>query len=350
MQGRVRLTNNDRWFFIQLYRWFPSILKALTIIRPDTLVRWHRAGFRLYWRWKSRSVGGRPQIETELRALIRRMSIENPLWGAPRIHGELLKLGFEVAQSSVAKYMVKRRGLPGQGWRTFLRNHAPDIAAMDLFVVPTIDFDQLCALVIIRLDRRDLVWINVTTNPTAEWIACQITEAFPWDEAPRYLIRDRDRVYGTVVTRRLRAMGIRDKPIAPGSPWQNGFAERLIGSIRRECVDHMIILGEAHLRRILTKYAAYYNELRTHRWADFITITPGFRFSVHRRIVLKWSWRHVKVSAAGMTSSIRLQHPATSAPNSVDVRLVPTVEVDSSFNITLAASARARWNNNASRS
>ena len=198
-------------------------------------------------------------------ALIRQMSIENLLWGAPRTHGELLKLGFEVAQSSVAKYMVKRRGPPSQGWRTFLRNHAPDIAAMDLFVVPTIGFDLLYALVIIRLDRRDLVWINVTTNPTAEWIACQITEAFPWNEAPRYLIRDRDRVYGTVVTRRMRAMGIRDRPIAPGSPWQNGFAERLIGSIRRECVDHLIILGKAHLRRILTKYAVYYNEVRTHR-------------------------------------------------------------------------------------
>ena len=268
VQGRVRLTNNDRWFFIQLYRWFPSILKVLTIIRPETLVRWHRAGFRCYWRWKSRSRGGRPQIETDLRALIRRMSIENPLWGAPRIHGELLKLGFEVAQSSVAKYMVKRRGPPSQGWRTFLRNHAPDIAAMDLFVVPTIGFDLLYAFVIVRLDRRDLVWINVTTNPTAEWIARQITEAFPWDEAPRYLIRDRDRIYGAVVTRRLRAMGIRDKPTAPASPWQNGFAERLIGSIRRECVDHFVVLGEAHLRRILRAYARYYNDIRTHRSLD----------------------------------------------------------------------------------
>ena len=193
VNGRVRLTNNDRWFFIQLYRWFPSILQVLTVIRPETLVRWHRVGFRCYWRWKSRPLGGRPQIETDLRALIRRMSIENPLWGAPRIHGELLKLGFEIAQSSVAKYMVKRRGPPSQGWRTFLRNHSPDIAAMDLFVVPTVGFDLLYAFVIIRLDRRDLVWINVTTNPTAEWIARQLTEAFPWDEAPQYLIRDRDR-------------------------------------------------------------------------------------------------------------------------------------------------------------
>src|SRR5665648_687096 len=265
VRGRPRLTNNDRWFLVQLYRWFPSTLQVLTVIRPETLVRWHRAGFRCYWRRKSRSRGGRPQIESDLRALIRRMSIENPLWGAPRIHGELLKLGFEVAQSSVAKYMVKRRGPPSQGWRTFLRNHAPDIAAMDLFVVPTIGFKLVYGFVIVRLHRRDLVWINVTTNPTAEWVARQITEAFPWDGAPRYMIRDRDRIYGTIVTRRLCAMGIRDKPIAPASPWQNGFAERLIGSIRRECLDHIIVLGEEHLRRILKNYADYYNGVRTHR-------------------------------------------------------------------------------------
>ena len=164
--------------------------------------------------------------------------------------------------------MVKRRAPPSQGWRTFLHNHAPDIAAMDLFVVPTVGFDLLYAFVIVRPGRRDLVWINVTANPTAEWLARQITEAFPWDEAPRYLIRDRDRIYSSVVTRRLRTMGIRDKPTARASPWQNGFAERLIGSIRRECVDHIIVLGEAHLRRILRSYARYYNEIRTHRSLD----------------------------------------------------------------------------------
>ena len=166
--------------------------------------------------------GGRPQIDTELRALIRQMSMDNPLWGAPRIHGELLKLGFEVAQSSVAKYMVKRREPPSQGWRTFLRNHAPDITAMDFFVVrPSA---SSCCMASSSFDRRDLVWINVTTNPTAEWVARQITEAFPWDEAPHYLIHDRDRIYGSVVTRRLRVMGIRDKPTAPASPWQNACA------------------------------------------------------------------------------------------------------------------------------
>jgi transposase InsO family protein len=278
-QRRVRLTNSDRWFLIQLYRWFPSILQVVRIVQPETLVRWHRAGFRCYWRWKSRLRGGRPQISAELRALIRRISIENPLWGAPRIHGELLKLGFEVAQATVAKYMVKRYGPPSQGWRTFLRNHAPDIVAMDLFVVPTIGFDLLYAFVIVRLDRRQLVWINVTQNPTAEWIARQLTEAFPWNEAPRYLIRDRDRIYGEVAMRRIRAMGIRDKPIAPASPWQNSFAERLIGSIRRECVDHIVVWGEGHLRQILRAYARYYNNIRTHRSLD--KDAPAFR-SVQR--------------------------------------------------------------------
>ena len=193
------------------------------------------------------------------------MSRENVLWGAPRIQGELLKLGFTVAQSTVAKYMDKKDDPSGQSWSTFLRNHAPQIAAMDLFVVPTIGFAQLYVLVIVRLARRELVWINVTMHPTAEWIAQQVTEAFPWNEAPRYLIRDQDGIYGAAVKRRLRAMGIRDKPIAPGEPWQNGYAERLIGTIRRECVDHLIVFGEAHLRRILGEYAAYYNGSRTHR-------------------------------------------------------------------------------------
>ena len=221
------------------------------------------------------ALGGRPQIEADLRVLIRRMSVENPLWGAPRIHGELLKLGFEIAQSTVAKYMVKRHGAPSQGWRTFLRNHAPDIAAMDLFVVPSIGFNLLYTLIIVRLDRRHLIWVNVTTNPTADWIARQLSEAFPWNEAPQYVIRDRDCIYGTVVTRRLRAMGIRDKPIAAASPWQNGFAERLIGSIRRECVDHFVVWGETHLRRILRTYARYYNDIRTHWSLD--KDAPAFR-------------------------------------------------------------------------
>src|SRR4030088_2133911 len=265
VKGRAHLTNNDRWFLVQMYRWFPLILEVVTIVRPETLVHWHRAGFRRFWRWKSNSRGGRPRIEIELRALIRQISTENQLWGAPRIHGELLKLGFSVAQSTVAKYMIKRCGPPSQGWGTFLHNHAPDVGAVDMFVVPTIGFQLLYAIVIMRLDRRRLVWTNVTTYPTSEWIARKITEAFPWDQAPRYLLRDRDRSYGAIVHRRLRAMGIRDHPTAPRSPWQNGYVERLIGSIRRECFDHILGMGEAHLSRTLKAYASYYNEVRTHR-------------------------------------------------------------------------------------
>src|SRR5229473_780548 len=266
VRGRAQPTNNDRWFLVQMYRWFPSILTVVTIVQPETLVRWHRAGFRRYWRWKSNSRGGRPQIEMELRAQIRQMSTENQLWGAPRIHGELLKLGFSVAQSTVVKYMVKRRGPPSQGVEDLsAKPRSRHCRHGSVRGPPTIGFKLLYGFVIVRIDRRDLVWINVTTNPTAEWIARQLTEAFPWDGAPGYMIRDRDRIYGTVVTRRLRAMGIRDKPIAAASPWQNGFAEWLIGSIRRECLDLIIVSGEAHLRRILISYAAYYNSVRTHR-------------------------------------------------------------------------------------
>jgi transposase InsO family protein len=196
------------------------------------------------------------------------MSVENPLWGAPRIHGELLKLGIEVAQSTVAKYMASRRPGSGQTWKTFLRNHVTGIGALDFLVVPTINFQLLFVLVILRHERRRLISLSVTDHPTAEWIARQITEAFPWDRAPQYLIRDRDASYGPAVTRRLAAMGIRDRPTAPRSPWQNGHVERLIGSIRRECLDHVVILGEAHLRQVLKAYAGYYNSVRTHLSLD----------------------------------------------------------------------------------
>ena len=261
---KLRLRNPDRLIFVWLYRLFPPLLDGAVIFRPETLVRWHRGGFRLFWRWKSRRPAGRPAIPAGIRDLVRQMSQENPLWGAPRLHGELLKLGVEIAQSTVAKYMEHRRGPPSQGWKTFLRNCAPQIGAADLLVVPTIGFELLYGLVILRLERRQLVWTNVTANPTAEWIARQITEAFPWDQSPRYLIRDRDSSYGTVVTRRLRAMGIWDRPITSRSPRMNGHAERLIGSIRRECLDHVVVMGDAHLRRTLTAYAAYYNAARTH--------------------------------------------------------------------------------------
>src|ERR1700704_6539952 len=262
--SRPKLAVADRLLFVWLYRLFPSVLNAVTIIRPETIVRWHRTGFRLYWRWKSRSRGGRPRIPREIRRLIRDMSLANRLWGAPRIHGELLKLGIEVAQSTVAKYMAKSGRGRSQTWKTFLHNHAAGIAAMDFLIVPTIGFKLLFVLVILGHQRRQLISLTVTTNPTAEWIARQITDAFPRNEAPDYLIRDRDASYGHAVTRRLAAMGIRDRPTAPRSPWQNGPVERLIGSIRRECLDHVVILGEAHLRRVLLAYADYYNGFRTH--------------------------------------------------------------------------------------
>ena len=229
------------------------------------------------------------------------MCKENPLWGAPRIHGELIKLGFDIAQSTVSKYMLRRRGPPSQGWKTFLRNHADGIASVDFLIVPTLAFERLFVFVILGLGRRRLLWIAVTTNPTAEWLARQITEAFPWDTVPGFLIRDNDRAYGEAFTRRLRAMGIRDRPIAPRSPWQNGYVERSIGSIRRECLDHVIIWGEAHLRHVLKAYTAYYNATRTHLgiertlqiagqsraaassslmlcWADFTIATRGYSF------------------------------------------------------------------------
>jgi len=255
----------DRFVFAGLYRLAPGVLDALKILKPETVIRWHRAGFRAYWRWKSRPRDGRPATPADVRRLIREMSVANPLWGAPRIHGELLKLGIDVGQTTVAKYMAKRRRPPSQGWKTFLRNHAGAIASMDLFVVPTISFRLLYGLLILQHARRELLWLAVTAHPNAEWISRQMTEACSWKQAPRYLVRDRDGAYGEAFIRRVRAMGIRDRPISARSPWQNGYAERLIGSIRRDCLDHVVVFGERHLHHLLISYQTYYNEVRTHR-------------------------------------------------------------------------------------
>jgi len=201
------------------------------------------------------------------------MNKENPLWGAQRIHGELLMIGIEVAESTVARYMTRRQGPASQSWKTFLRNHAAGIASIDLFVVPTISFKLLYGLVILRHARRRLVRISVTNNPTAEWIAGQVTDAFPWDEAPRHMIRDRDGAFGPAYTRRIRAMGIRDRPTAPRSPWQNGHVERLIGSIRRESLDHLVVFGEAHLRDVLKAYASFTTKSgRISHWIKMLRI------------------------------------------------------------------------------
>ena len=254
----------DRAILGWMVRLWPDLLEMVQVVKPETVIRWHRAGFRAFWRWKSRKRVVRPKIDRGLRDLIRRMSQENQLWGASRIHGELLMLGFDVAQSTVSKYMTRGRGPPSQSWRTFLRNHAEAIAAIDMCVIRTMTFDQLYAFLVVGHGRRQLLWFEVTGHPTAQWLAQQITEAFPWGLAPRYLVRDNDRAYGHIFTARVCAMGIRDRPITPRSPWQNGIAERLIGSIRRECLDHVVVLGEAHLRRVLATYADYYNQARPH--------------------------------------------------------------------------------------
>jgi transposase InsO family protein len=263
-RSRHRLRGSDRALLVWMIWLWPSLLGVVRVVEPETILRWHRAGFRAFWRWKSRNRVGRPKISRALRDLIRRMSRENPIWGASRIHGELLMLGFEVAQSTVSKYMMRAGGPPSQSWNTFLQNHAHAIAAIDLCVVPTLTFERLFAFLVLGHGRRRLLWFEVTPHPTAEWLARQITEAFPWSSAPTYLVRDNDRAYGHVFTARLRAMGIRDRPISRGSPWQNGHVERLIGTVRRECLDRVLILGEAHLRQVLRAYAAYYNEVRTH--------------------------------------------------------------------------------------
>ena len=266
--SRPRLRPWDRLFWVGPSRWWMGWKNALAIVAPATVVGWHRQGFRLYWRWKSRGRPGRPPIDLELRRLVQRMSRENPLWGAPRIRAELRLLGCDVAQSTVAKYMVRRRRPPSPTWRAFLAHHADCLASVDFFVVPTVTFKLLYAFVVLRHQRRRVVHFNATAHPTANWVARQIKEAFPVDQAPRYLIRDRDGAYGDSFRECLKGMGIEEVLTTPRSPWQNPYVERLIGSIRRECLDHVIVFDEAHLRRILSGYFDYYHHSRTHRSLD----------------------------------------------------------------------------------
>jgi putative transposase len=265
---RPRLRPWDRLFWAWLSRWWTGWKDALAIVTPATVVGWHRTGFRLYWRWKSRGRPGRPRIDPELRRLIRRLSRDNPLWGAPRIRAELRLLGHGVAESTVAKFMARRTRPPSPTWRSFLTNPFGCLASVDFFVVPTVTFQLLYAFVVLRHDRRRMAHFNVTTHPTAPWVARQIQEAFPFDEAPPYLIRDNDGVYGDGLRQHVERLGIEEVRIAPRSPWQNPFVERLIGSIRRECLDHVLLWNEAHLKRILTSYFDYYHRSRTHRALD----------------------------------------------------------------------------------
>jgi len=261
---RPSLRQRDRIFWAILSRIWTNWRSALLIVQPETVVRWHRRGFKIFWRWKSRAKRGRPPVELEIRKLIRKMSRENPLWGTPRIQSELALLGYVVGDSTIDKYRIRPRKPPSQTWRTFLDNHIKDIVAVDFFTVPTATFRILFTFVVLRHDRRQIVHFNVTAHPTAEWTAQQIVEAFPYDEAPGFLIRDRDGIYGRAFRNRVASMGIEEVPIAPRSPWQNPFAERVIGSIGRECLDHIIVLNERHLRRILREYFEYYHASRTH--------------------------------------------------------------------------------------
>ena len=264
-RGRLRLNSADRRLWVGLSRLWSQWSSALLIVKPETVISWHRRGFRWYWRWKSRQgEPGRPAIDGEVRELIRKMSLANALWGAPRIHGELLKLGIEVSQATVAKYMVRQRRPPSQTWRTFLNNHAQPLVSMDFFVVPTVTFRVLYVFVVLAHERRHLLHFNVTSHPSSEWTAQQIVEALPWDNVPRYLLRDRDAIYGESFRARVRGMGVREVLTAPQSPWQNPYAERLIGSIRRECLDHVIVFNESSLRRLLNLYFTYYLRSRTH--------------------------------------------------------------------------------------
>jgi transposase InsO family protein len=256
-------------FWVVLSRLWPGWQAVLVIVQPATVVHWHRQGFRLFWRWKSRKgKTGRPQIEREIRDLIRRMSRENPIWGAPRIQAELKLLGYAVAESTVAKYMVRTRKPSSPTWKTFLKNHLHELAAVDFFTVPTVTFRVLYVFVVLSLDRRRVLHFHVTTSPSAEWTAQQVVEAFPFDTASRFLMRDRDGIYGEYFQRRVKSLGCEEVVSAPRSPWQNPFVERLIGSIRRECLDHVIVFNERHLLRILRSYFEYYHESRTHMGLD----------------------------------------------------------------------------------
>src|SRR5437899_662724 len=269
MVTRPKLFSSDRLFWVALSRVWAGWRQALVIVSPDTVLRWQRRRFRECWtKLSARPTGGPPPVHAEIKVLVMRMAAANPPWGAPRIHGELLKLGIHVAERTVSRLLPKRRTPPSQTWRTFLANHVRDLVSLDFFTVPTARLRVLFVLVVLAHHRRRVVHFNVTEHPTAHWTAQQIVDAFPDDSAPAYLLRDRDQVYGDQFRHRVKGIRIEEVLTAPHSPWQNPFAERLIGSIRRECLDHVLVLGESHLRRILARYFSYYHRARTHLSLD----------------------------------------------------------------------------------
>lgn len=263
---RPPLNSLDRLFWTCLRRFWSRWTDVLVIVKPETVIGWHRSGYRFFWRWRSRPVGGRPTITDEIRGLIRRLAEENPSWGAPKIHGEIKKLGFMVSERSVARYLrrIHRRGDPGKRWLAFLQNHREVIAAFDFFTVPTVTFHLLYCFFVIEHGRRRILHCNVTRHPTAEWVVQQLREAFPEAVPYRYVIFDRDAKFGVDVITFLKATGLKPKRTNVQAPWQNGIAERFVGSCRREILDHVIALNEPHLRRLLRDYVNYYHQDRIH--------------------------------------------------------------------------------------
>ena len=264
--SRPVLRERDRVFWKLLSHVWPDWRDALLIVQPETVIRWHRRAFKLYWRHKSRNhERGRPSLDSEVKLLVLRLSAANRLWGAPRIHGELLKLGIEISERSVSGIICQHNHKPpSQTWKAFIQNHMMDMVAVDFLVIPTIRFKLLFVFVVLSHDRRRVVHFNVTSNPTAQWTAQQIVEAFPWSTAPKYLLRDRDKIFGSIFQRRVSSLGITEVLTAYRSPWQNAYVERINGSIRRECTDQIIGLSEVLLKKTLHKYFDYYNNDRTH--------------------------------------------------------------------------------------
>ncbi|MGE5499320.1 MAG: transposase [Syntrophothermus sp.] len=262
---KLHINRSDRLIFSIIKELLVNWKEKVFIVKPETVIKWHRTAFKSYWKRKSKHKDGRPKVGREVIDLIRQIANDNPLWGVPRIHGELKRLGFDISQSTVQRYMPKRNGrTTGQRWKTFLKNHSKEIISIDFLTVPTINFKLVHVLVVIEHNRRKIVYFNVTKNPTAEWTLQQIRNMLFSFDTPKYLIRDRDSRYGNVFTNGVKNLGIKQIVTSYRSPWQNGYVERVIGSIKRECLDHVIILNEDHLKCVLSEYLTYYNKHRTH--------------------------------------------------------------------------------------